>query len=149
MSGRTLFESVEVGDALQPAIRVPTREQLIRYAGAANDFSPIHFDDDNARGRGFSGVIVHGLLKAAFLGELLETWSAPGGWVQKIATQYRGVDLPGEPLICSAVVSGKTPADDRGLVDFELRVENARGETTTYGTATVVLALEPGAAEES
>jgi acyl dehydratase len=143
MSARTIFDELEVGASLRPVVRVPTREQLVRYAGAANDFSPIHFDDANARSRGFSQIIVHGLLKAAFLGEMLESWSEPhGGWVRRIRTEYRGVDLPGEPLVCHADVTRKQVDEGRGLVDLELRVENARGETTTRGEATVVFTLE-------
>ena len=137
--GPTLVETMDPGDELRPLVRVPTREQCVRYAGAANDFSPIHYDDAHARRRGFDQVIVHGLLKAAFLGDLLETWSAPqAGWVQRLSTQYRGTDLPGQPLICRARVAEKRVAEGCCRVDLELWIDNAQGETTTQGTATVV-----------
>jgi len=132
-------ETVEPGDELRPLVRVPTREQCVRYAGAANDFSPIHFDDANARERGFDQVIVHGLLKAAFLGDLLETWSAPqNGWVQELSTQYRGTDVPGQPLICRARVTEKDVIDGRCRIGFEVWIDNARGQTTTRGSAAVL-----------
>jgi acyl dehydratase len=148
MSGRAVFDGIEVGDVLRPEVRVPTREQLVRYAGAAHDFSAIHFDDENARSRGFDRVIVHGLLKAAYLGDMLESWSAPHGWVQKISTQYRGVDFPGEPMTCHAHVLNKSIDRGQGAVDFDLWIESARGQTTTRGTATVVLELESGAVRD-
>lgn len=132
------LESLAIGTALRPAVRVPTREQCVRYAGAANDFSPIHYDDGNARERGFPGVIVHGLLKASLLGELLESWSAPhGGWVRRLATRYQGIDLPGRPLICQAKVTGKSVSADAWLVDLDVWIDNAEGRTTTSGSATV------------
>lgn len=146
MTVQLMLDGLDVGGCLRPVLRVPTREQLVRYAGAASDFSPIHFDDENARGRGFKQIIVHGLLKAAFLGDMLETWSGPyGGWVQRIKTEYRGVDFPGDPLVCQARVSGKTVDSDRGVVDFDLWIDNPRGETTTRGSATVVFELNTGA----
>ena len=39
-----------------------TREDLVRYAGAALDFNAIHLDDDAARDAGYEGVIAHGML---------------------------------------------------------------------------------------
>jgi acyl dehydratase len=147
VTGPALVETLQPGDELRPLVRVPTREQCVRYAGAANDFSPIHYDDANARRRGFDQIIVHGLLKAAFLGDLLETWSAPqDGWVQRLSTQYRGTDAPGQPLICRARVADKRVTEGRCRVDLELWIDNSRGETTTRGTATVV--FEPKAEEQ-
>ena len=139
------LETLAPGATLRPAVRVPTREQCVRYAGAANDFSPIHYDEGNARERGFPGVIVHGLLKAAFLGELLECWAAPhGGWVRRLSTQYRGIDLPGRPLICQARVTDKSASADSWLVDLDVWVDNADGKTTTSGHATVDFPMQTG-----
>jgi hypothetical protein len=36
-----------------------TREQLVRYAGAASDFNPIHYSDHFATALGLPGVIAH------------------------------------------------------------------------------------------
>jgi acyl dehydratase len=143
VSGRSGFAEVHAGLELPPLIRVPTRAQLVRYAGAANDYSPIHFDDDNARERGFDSVIVHGLLKAAFLGELLERWSADrGGWVQSMRTEYRGVDLPGAPLVCRARVETTSWDGAAGFAELSLWVERADGSRSTRGSATIRFDLD-------
>jgi acyl dehydratase len=145
MSDALDLETLTIGATLRPVVRMPTREQCVRYAGAANDFSPIHYDDDNARQRGFPAVIVHGLLKAAFLGELLDSWAAPhGGWVRRLATQYRGIDFPGRPLICQARVTDKSISADRWLVDLDVWIDNADGKTTTSGSATVDFGNQAG-----
>ncbi|KQR23227.1 MaoC/PaaZ C-terminal domain-containing protein [Microbacterium sp. Leaf151] len=39
-----------------------TRESLVRYAGASNDFNPIHYNDDVAAAVGLPGVLAHGML---------------------------------------------------------------------------------------
>ncbi|WP_285136219.1 MaoC/PaaZ C-terminal domain-containing protein [Microbacterium sp. lyk4-40-TSB-66] len=39
-----------------------TRESLVRYAGASNDFNPIHYNDDVASAVGLPGVLAHGML---------------------------------------------------------------------------------------
>jgi acyl dehydratase len=143
VSARDGFAEIHAGLELPPLVRVPTRAQLVRYAGAADDYSPIHFDDDNARERGFDSVIVHGLLKAAFLGELLETWSADrGGWVQAMRTEYRGVDRPGSPIVCRARVDSTSSAGSTGFAELSLWVERADGSRSTQGSATIRFDLD-------
>jgi acyl dehydratase len=131
------FDDIRVGDQLPALVRTPTTEQLVRYAGAAADPARIHFDEAEARRRGFDGVIVHGLLKAAFLGEVVTSWCGERAWVKSFATQYRGVDYPGSPLVCRGAVTGTRIDDGVPLVDLELWVENVEGATTTRGRATV------------
>ena len=48
-------------------VRSASRADLVRYAGATGDFNPIHWDHVAARAAGLSGVIVHGLLTAAWM----------------------------------------------------------------------------------
>jgi acyl dehydratase len=43
-----------------------SRADLIRYAAATRDWNPIHWDHDTAVAAGFPGVVVHGLLQAAW-----------------------------------------------------------------------------------
>ena len=43
-----------------------SRADLVRYAAATRDWNPIHWDHDAAVAAGVSGVVVHGLLQAAW-----------------------------------------------------------------------------------
>jgi acyl dehydratase len=45
-----------------------SRADLVRYAEASGDRNPIHLDHEAARRAGLEGVIVHGLLMAAWVG---------------------------------------------------------------------------------
>ena len=48
-----------------PALTItPALEDLVRWAGAANDFTTFHFDPEAARSRGFDGPVVHGTFQA-------------------------------------------------------------------------------------
>jgi len=135
-------DTVRVGDALPPAVHFPTPGQLVRYSGAARDWSDIHFDPDHARKRGFPGVIVQGLLKAAFLGELVTDWAGSRSWVRRFATRYRGIDLPGDPLVCRGTVTSVERVLEECWIEIELWTENRNGGVTTTGEALVVV---PGA----
>ncbi len=133
------YEDVEVGTEVPALVKVPTTTALVRYCAAANDFSPIHFDEPYARRRGQKSVIVQGFFKAACLGQMLTEWAGPRGWVKKIATKYQRVNLPNEPMTCRGKITGKYVEGEAHLVEVDLWVENAQGEVTTTGKATVLL----------
>lgn len=118
----------------------PETEDLVRYAAAANDFARIHYDGDHARSRGFDGVIVHGLLKAAYLGQLVTRWAVEvGGTVRSFTTTYRRVDRPGEPLMCCGRVANIERREHVVIAHVELWTEDAAARRTTLGTAEVEL----------
>ncbi|MDR1449847.1 MAG: dehydratase [Propionibacteriaceae bacterium] len=60
--------------ALPPlAIRI-TRADVIRYAGAATDFNPIHWSDRHAAALKLPGVIAHGLFTMALALRIVTDW---------------------------------------------------------------------------
>jgi acyl dehydratase len=67
-------EGLEVGTQL-PSLAVRfTRERLIRYAGAATDFNPIHYSEHFARLAGLPGVIAHGMLTMGTALRVVTNW---------------------------------------------------------------------------
>ncbi len=52
---------------LLPMRRSASRADLVRYAAASRDWNPIHWDHQAAFQAGLPGVVVHGLLQAAWL----------------------------------------------------------------------------------
>ena len=51
-----------------------SREQLVRYAGAAGDFNPIHYSDHFATALGLPGVIAHGMLTMGAALRVVTDW---------------------------------------------------------------------------
>ena len=68
---QTYFEDVEVGSDVPTLRKDPTPQQLVKYAGASGDFYQIHYDVEYANNNGLPGIILHGALKNAFLGQLM------------------------------------------------------------------------------
>jgi acyl dehydratase len=136
---RLFFEDVHVGDEIPPLEKRPTTRQLVMYAGASDDYVPIHYDKDIAQAAGHRSVIVHGALKSAFLAQMLADWIGPAGRLVELEATYRGIDYPGDTLTCRGRVTGTRQVGARNLVDCEIRLENGAGETTTPGRATVAL----------
>lgn len=139
MPRQTCFEDVEVGQEIGPLEKQPTTQQLVMYAGASGDFYQIHYDKDFALAANLPGVILHGALKNAFLGQLMTEFAGEHGWLKKLAVQYRGMDQPGHKVVCRGRVAKKYVEDGQHLVDCEIWLENDKGEITTPGTATVIL----------
>jgi acyl dehydratase len=130
-----LAEMVEVGQELPELVKHPTTRQLVQYAGAQGDFYEIHYDQDYARSVGLPGVILHGLLKAAFLGQLITDWIGDEATLQTFEVSYRGIDVPARPYRCR----GKVARIDGNDVELELWGEDESGTRTTVGAATVKL----------
>ena len=66
-----MSSAVKAGEEIPELVKHPTTRQLVQYAGASGDFYEIHYDQDFARSTGLPGVILHGLLKAGFLAQLV------------------------------------------------------------------------------
>jgi acyl dehydratase len=140
MFGKQIYyEDVEEGAAIGPLEKEPTTQQLVKYAGASGDFYQIHYDKDFALKNNLPGVILHGALKNAFLGQLMTDFAGELGWLRKLSVQYRGMDQPGSKVICKGRVAKKHVDGADHLVECEIWLENAKGEKTTPGSATVIL----------
>ena len=133
------FEDVQEGDPIPDLVKQPSTQQLVHWAAGSGDFYQIHYDKDFAIGTGLEGVIVHGALKHAFLGDLVHRWIAPDGRIVRLACSYRGMDRPRVPFTLKGRVRRKYQQEGRNLVDIEVWGENPEGQSTTPGTATVSL----------
>lgn len=139
MGTQVYNEDVSEGMEIPTLTKHPTKRQLVMWAGASGDFYDIHYDKDFAEQQGLQGVIVHGRLKAAFMGQLLTEWMGTDGFLRKLACRYKGMDVPGEDLTVRGRVTRKYVENGESLIDLEVWTENPKGAKTTTGTATVAL----------
>ena len=135
------FDDVEVGDEIPRLVKNCSTRQLVMWAAASGDFYEIHYDVEYARSIGLQGLVVHGALKNAFLGQLVDTWVRPRGSIVRFGCSYRGMDYPNQDIICRGVVRGKDSSGDGGLVELEIWTEDPSGAVTTPGSAVVTLPL--------
>lgn len=133
------WEDVKEGMDITPLVKHPTTQTLVMWAGACGDFYQIHYDTAFAHEKGLPGVIVHGALKHAWLGQMLVDWIGEAGTLKKYGCQYRGMDVPWQPLTCTGKVTKTYVQGKEHLVDCDIWTETAKGEKTSPGTATVAL----------
>ncbi|MBI2907287.1 MAG: dehydratase [Chloroflexi bacterium] len=138
------YDDVSVGMEIGPLVKQPTTQQLARFAGAVDDYNQIHYDKDFALSTKLPGVIVHGALKNAFLAQLITDWTGTEGTLKKLSCSYRSMDFPGDTLTCRGKVSNKYVKDGQNIVEYDIWLENGKGERTTIGSATVELPARGG-----
>jgi acyl dehydratase len=127
--------SYQAGDSLPEIVKDPvTKVQLVMYAGASGDFNLIHFDEETARGRGLKGVIAHGMLSMAFLGQLAESAFGAGS-VRKLEVNFRGMVNLGEVITLKGVVNEIGEKEGRLLAVCAIEAVNQDGSVVTAGTA--------------
>ena len=136
------FEDIQVGDDLPELVKQPTTRQLVKYAGASGDYYEIHYDHQFAVRSGLQdGVIVHGLLTAGWLAQLMTNWLPSPTALRKFGVSYRVMARPGDTITCKGTIVGKYDKDGAHLIDCEISAENQRGEKCAIGTATVALPM--------
>jgi acyl dehydratase len=143
MTEQVYYEDIEEGGELPALVKFPTTMQLVKYAGASGDYYQIHYDKDFAVSTGLPGVIVHGWLALAFLGQLVTDWLGEKGTLVKLSGTYRGMNRVAEDIICHGKVTKKYAEDGNTFARLEIWAENPAGEKTVTGTAVVTLPSRP------
>jgi acyl dehydratase len=133
------FEDIAEGQEIAELKKNCSTQQLVLWAAGSGDFYQIHYDQDFAKGTGLSGIIVHGALKNAFLGQFLHDWIGEKGTLRKFGCSYRGMDLPNQEIRCRGVVTKKYSDGGKHFVELDVWTENPQGKKTSPGTALVTL----------
>ncbi len=139
MTKQVYYEDVMVDSEIPPLVKEPTTRQLVMWAGASGDYYAIHYDKDFAQSKGLTGVIVHGQLVASFLGQLITDWIGEQGNLRKLTCNYRGMNFPGEAIICQGKVSKKYVENGEHYIECNIWAENAKGEKTVTAKAIVII----------
>jgi len=91
------------------------------------DYNPVHYDPDWAGSKGFSGLILHGLLTAGMVCQV-------GGQVAWLATRmsfaFRGPVYPGDTITCIVTVLS---VDQLGWAKAEAMFTNQDGKVVVTG----------------
>src|SRR5690242_20843197 len=103
-----------VGQTLSPLVKPPIdQEQLRRYAAASGDYNPIHLDEEVARRVGLDGIIAHGMLSMAFLGQFIsqQIEENPEARVEHLKVRFTSMVRLGDVLTCHGIIKDRALRD--------------------------------------
>ena len=139
MAEQLYYEDISEGMEVPALVKYPTTMQLVKYAAASTDYYQIHYDKDFALSMGLPGIIVHGWLALAFLGEMVTGWIGEKGELLKLGGSYRGMNKVHEDLFCKGKVTKKYSENGKNCARLEIWVENPQGDKTVTGNAVIAL----------
>jgi acyl dehydratase len=128
------LEDVEFGEDL-PAFTPDTSLETVKKFATLVGWGGARFSDhEAARKEGLPGAMVPGILSQGYLVAMIHNW-APGAEIDKIDTVFRAPVLADDEHQITGVVTDID--EDEHLVEIDITVTNAKGETRVFGTATV------------
>ena len=134
---------IAIDGQLKPLVKPPiTQEQLRRYAEASVDYTPIHLDERAAQQVGLDGVIAHGMLSMAFLGQFVnqQIGGIPGARIEHLKVRFHTMVRLGDTLTCLGKVNTRTTQEDLSQsIAIECWAQNQKGDKVTTGEAVVII----------
>ncbi|GMA57146.1 acyl dehydratase [Alicyclobacillus sacchari] len=126
-----------VGDRLAPLTKPPvTRTQLVMYSGASGDFNPIHTVESFAQEAGLGGVIAHGMLTMAFVGQMLTDLLGECGELETFGIRFIDMVRPDDIITCEGIVTEVEEDADGQIVACDIWAKKTpSGEKVVQGTA--------------
>jgi acyl dehydratase len=112
-----------------------SRTQIVQYAGASDDFNPLHTDEVFAtQAAGYPSVIAHGMLTMGLTSKAL-TNLVGDGRLTRFGGRFLGVVWPGDDLDVRIEVVAKRESDAHSIVEFLVATSNQNQEPVFLGTA--------------
>ena len=146
------FDDFQVGQEYVTPARTITSTDIVNFACLTGDFNEIHTNYEYAKDTPFGEVIAHGPLVYGIAGGLQYASGINDGtilallgidkWRLKVPVKHGDTVR----MVQKVIAVKETSKPDRGVVTFERRVENQRGETVMEMEATIMYRRRPGAA---
>ncbi|MBI3179976.1 MAG: MaoC family dehydratase N-terminal domain-containing protein [Deltaproteobacteria bacterium] len=138
------FETLDKGTPLE-GISIPalTRVTLARFAGAIDDYNPMHLDDRVAAAAGKNSVFAPAHLVMAYIGRMVEA-CFQGASLRRYGLRMLKLVWPGDVLTCRGVVIDKREESGECVIDADVWADNQRGETVAKGRVLAVVPRKKG-----
>jgi acyl dehydratase len=105
----------------------------------------VHWDPGFAKRSGNPTTFDYGRMREFWFIHACTNWMGDDAWLWKLSAEFRKFNYVGDTQWITGTVTKRYEAEGgRPAVDLELTATNQRGEVTTTGTATVLLASRRG-----
>lgn len=132
-----------IGQSLTPLVKPPiTQDQLRRYSEVSGDYNPIHLDEKAAQEVGLDGVIAHGMLSMASLGQFVNQQIAdiPEARLENLKVRFLNMVRLNDTLTCNGIVTAQSTHDDLSQsITIECWAQTQKGDKVTTGEAVIII----------
>ena len=132
------FDTIEVGDELDPLVIDVTASVIVSGAIASRDFMPVHHDRDYANAQGAPDIFMNILSDTGYCSRFLTDWAGPDAMVRRLAIRLGVPVFPGHTMTYTGRVTEVRRDGDDGIVEVEFTAIDDLGEHVS-GTATLSL----------
>jgi acyl dehydratase len=128
------FEAFEIGAAYTSQGRTITEGDVAAFAGLSGDFNPLHTDAEFAATTPFGERIAHGML-TVIISTGMSNWTGIFAGttlaLMEQNIQYKAPVMFGDTVHLEMTVTEKkeTSKPDRGVIKFDAKMINQRGES--------------------
>lgn len=134
MSRLTSLDGISKGDVIPTVRRRVERVDLVRYAGASDDYVHLHWDRPRVQQDGFPDVLIHGWLTFAYMCQTVGAWAGRDiADPSHYAVRYLRPMFPGIVDCCGEVVDTAIVAGQR-VVDLSIWAQDEAATITTRGS---------------
>lgn len=134
--------AIEIGHEIPRLEVVLSGDDVRRYATTANMPGQRFYSDDVARKEGLPGQILPGNMSMALLARMVSDW-LPEARLAKLGVTFRGIVVPGKPIVCSGFVTDRRAHHGRLELDCDVILEQG-GERRITGLAVIEIEIELG-----
>jgi acyl dehydratase len=111
--------AIEIGHEIPRLEIVPSGDDVRRYATTANMPGQRFYSDEVARKEGLPGQILPGNMSMALVARMVSDW-LPDARLAKLGVTFRGIVVPGKPIVCSGFVTDRREHDGRLELDCDV-----------------------------
>ena len=134
------LEQLRIGQEIPALSKGPiTRQLLVEWCAAENDYYPLHYDERLATRMNLSGTPIQGTYKYALMGQAVQRWLGNDGVLNRLSARYCALDLEGEHI----TARGRITQIEAERVTLEVWVEGRNGVRSTEGVAVVTFPSAP------
>jgi acyl dehydratase len=137
------FDDFHIGQQFKTKSRTITEADVVNFAGLSWDHNQLHTDAEYAAETQFGKRIAHGLLGViAHAGLSYQLTEDSILALLELNWQFKGPIFIGDTIHVEQQVKEmrESSTGDRGVLKFEKKVLNQRGEVVQTGTTTILLA---------
>jgi acyl dehydratase len=135
-----VHEQLRIGAEIPALTKGPiTRQLLVEWCAAENDYLPLHYDERFAKAMNLPGTPIQGTYKYALMGQAVQRWLGSEGVLLRLSARYSALDLEGEQI----TARGRITQIEAERVTLEVWVEGQNGVRSTEGVAVVMFPHTP------